>query len=220
MSGGALRRILRWCKSGTAVAALALGLLAASCGSQESPELPEYFEVPEFTLTDQMGRDFSSASLEGRVMLANFVFTNCTQLCPALTPRMAEVQSRLRGEGLLGSRVMLLSITVDPEQDTPEALRAYAEGYGVDGESWRFLTGRPEAVRAVVTDGLKLGYNRIDESNRHVHEDGTVHLHEYNVLHTNRMLLADRDGMVRALYDAAADWDLERVLADIERLLE
>ena len=220
MSGGILWRIARRCRFGIAVTALALGLLAASCGSQESPELPEYFEVPEFTLTDQMGRDFSSATLDGRVMLANFVFTNCTQLCPALTQRMAQVQSRLMSDGLLGNRVVLLSITVDPEQDTPEALRAYAEGYGADGESWRFLTGPPEAVRAVITDGLKLGYNRIDETNRHVHEDGTVHLHEYNVLHTNRMVLADRDGMVRALYDAAADWDLERVLADIERLLE
>ena len=198
---------------------LALGLLAASCGAQEPTPLPEYYAVPDFTLTDQLGRDFASASLDGKVMLANFVFTNCTQLCPALTPRMAEVQSRLGGDGLLGSRVVLISITVDPEQDTPETLRAYAESHGVDHESWRFLTGSPEDVRAVITDGLKLGYNRTGETVRHLHDDGTVHLHEYNVLHSTRMALADRAGVVRALYDAA-DWDVDGVMADIHRLLE
>ena len=202
------------------LATLAIGLLAAACISEETVELPEYFEVPAFTLTDQLGRDFSSSSLEGKVMLANFVFTNCTQLCPVLTPRMAEVQSRLAADGLLGSRVALMSISVDPEQDTPETLKAYAESYGADHESWRFLTGSPEDVRAVVTDGLKLGYNRVDESIRHVHDDGTVHLHEYNVLHTNRMVLADRAGTVRALYDVAFEWDLERVISDVESLLE
>ncbi len=204
---------------GIVAAALMLLLGAAACGSQEPAELPEYFDVPAFTLTDQLGREFSSSSLEGKVMLANFVFINCTLLCPVLTPRMVEVQSLIGGDGLLGSRVVLLSITVDPEQDTPEALRAYADGYGADHESWRFLTGNPEDVRAVITDGLKLGYNRIDQSNRHVHTDGTVHLHEYNVLHSTRMVLADRAGVVRALYNTE-DWDAERVVADIETLLQ
>ncbi len=199
--------------------ALALALTAASCGSEEADELPEYFEVPAFTLTDQLGREFSSESLDGKVMLSNFVFTNCIQLCPVLTPRLSEMQSLLAGEGLLGSRVVLLSITVDPEQDTPEALLAYADRYGADHESWRFLTGSPEDVRAVITDGFKLGYNRVDQSNRHVHDDGTIHIHEYNVLHSTRMLLADRAGVVRALYDTEA-WDAERVVADIESLLQ
>ena len=201
------------------LAALAIGLLAASCMSEKAAELPEYFEVPDFTLTDQLGREFSSASLEDKVMLANFVFTNCVQLCPVLTPRMAEMQSLLEDDGVLGSGVVLLSISVDPEQDTPELLRAYAEGYGADHESWRFLTGSPEDVREVITDGLKLGYSRVNESNRHVHADGTVHIHEYNVLHSTRMLLADRAGVVRALYDTE-DWDTERVVADIETLLQ
>ena len=211
---------MMWLRRAVVVlAVLATGLLAASCGSEEAAELPEYFEVPVFTLTDQLGRDFSSSSLDGKVMLANFVFTNCTLLCPVLTPRMAEVQSRLEADGLLGSRVVLLSISVDPEQDTPETLLRYAEGHGADHESWRFLTGSPEDVRAVITNGLKLGYNRVDESIQHVHADGTVHIHEYNVLHSTRMLLADRAGTVRALYDTA-EWDAERVLSDIESLLE
>ena len=199
--------------------ALALALAAASCGTEEAEELPEYFEVPAFTLTDQLGREFSSTSLDGKVMLANFVFINCIQLCPVLTPRLAEVQELLDGDGLLGSRVVLLSITVDPEQDTSEALREYADDYGVDHESWRFLTGSPEDVREVITDGLKLGYNRVDQSNRHVHDDGTIHIHEYNVLHSTRMVLADPDGVVRALYNAE-EWDVERVVADIETLLQ
>lgn len=221
MSGGGRGRgrVAGARRSAIATAALALGLLAASCGSPEPTPLPEFYAVPDFTLTDRLGREFESASLDGKVMLANFVFTNCIQLCPVLTPRMAEVQSRLADGGLLGSRVVLLSITVDPEQDTPETLLSYAERYGADPESWRFLTGSPEDVRAVITDGLKLGYNRVEESNRHLHDDGTVHVHEYNVLHSTRMALADRGGVVRALYDSA-EWDLDGVMADVERLLE
>ena len=212
-------RCARRIRNGIVAAALALLLGAAACGSQEPVELPEFFEVPDFMLTDQLGREFSSESLEVKVTLANFVFTNCIQLCPVLTPRLSEMQSLLAGEGLLGSRVVLLSITVDPEQDRPEALLAYADRYGADHESWRFLTGSPEDVRAVITDGFKLGYNRVDQSNRHVHDDGTIHIHEYNVLHSTRMLLADRSGVVRALYDTEA-WDAERVVADIESLLQ
>ena len=151
-----------------------------------SDDLPVYYEMPSFSLTDQMGRTVTGDDLRGRVVLANFVFTNCTEFCPTLTPRMAQVQERLREDGLLGSKVMLLSFTVDPEYDSPDVLHAYANTHDADHDAWRFLTGAPEEMQRIVTDGFKLTYTEVPKSIEHLHPDGSVHIHEYNVVHTNR----------------------------------
>ena len=202
------------------VATLALTLLLAACPSETPESLPVYHEIPAFSLTDQMGRPFSREALNGKVVLSNFIFTNCKEFCPTLTPRMAQVQASLKEDGLLGSRALLLSFSVDPEHDTPDILRSYAESHGADNQGWLFLTGPPETAQQVITDGLKLGYSRVNESNKHVHPDGSIHIHEYDVLHTNRVALLDKAGWVRAYYDGAADWDLDMVLRDIRQLLD
>ena len=88
-------------------------------------------------LTDHLEHPLSSESLRGKVVLANFVFTNCTDICPLLTVRMQGIQDRLRQERLLGSDVQLLSFTADPTRDTPPVLREYAQHHQADTESWR-----------------------------------------------------------------------------------
>lgn len=165
-----------------------------------------------------MGRTVASDDLEGRVVLANFIFTNCTEFCPTLTPRMAQVQERLKEDGLLGEDVVLLSFSVDPEYDTQDVLLEYAERYGADHDAWRFLTGTPEEMEGIVTDGFKLAYTEVQQTLDHVHADGSVHVHEYNVVHTNRLALVDGAGQVRAYYDGAADWDMDLALEDIRKL--
>ncbi len=184
-----------------------------------SDDLPVYYEMPSFSLTDQMGRTVTGDDLRGRVVLANFVFTNCTEFCPALTPRMAQVQQRLMEDGLLGSEVMLLSFTVDPEYDSPDVLHAYATTHDADHDAWRFLTGSPEVMQRIVTDGFKLTYTEVPKSIEHLHPDGSVHIHDYNVVHTNRLALVDDEGQVRAYYDGAVDWDMDLVLRDIRKLV-
>ena len=199
---------------------LMLTILSAACSSQDSNSLPVYDEIPSFSLTDQMGQSFTNEALQGKVVLANFIFTNCTAFCPTLTPRMGEVQANLEDDGLLGKEVFLLSFSVDPEHDTPEILRSYAERQGANYNAWRFLTGPPEAIQQVITDGLKLAYDQVNESNKHPHEDGSIHIHEYDVFHTNRVVLIDATSRVRAYYDGAADWDIEKVMKDILQLLD
>ena len=189
---------------------------AVACGGEE---LPVYYEIPSFSLTDQLGRPVTSDDLKGRVVLANFIFTNCTEFCLTLTPRMAQVQEGLRDDGLLGSDVALLSFSVDPEYDTPAVLRDYAELYGADHDAWRFLTGPSEEMENIVTKGFKLAYTEVPQSLDHLHPDGSVHIHEYNVVHTNRLALVDGEGQVRAYYDGAVEWDIELVLGDIRRLV-
>lgn len=133
---------------------------------------------------------------------------------------MKELHERLRNEGLLGPDVMLLSFSVDPEQDTPEILQAYAEKYGADPEVWRFLTGSVDEMERVVTMELKLGFQKIEQPVEHTHPDGSAHVHNYDVTHTNRFMLVDRQGQVRALYDGVYDWKLDKVLIDVRRLVE
>jgi protein SCO1/2 len=202
------------------VIALVLTVLLMACSSQESDSLPVYENIPSFSLIDQMGHAFTREDLQGKVVLANFIFTNCTEYCPTLSPRMARVQEKLEEDGLLGNEVLLLSLSVDPKHDTPELLLSYAERYGANHNAWRFLTGPPEVMRQVITDGLKLAFGQVDQRNEHHHEDGSIHIHEYNVFHTNRVMLGDREGRVRAYYDGAADWDMAKVLDDVHLLLD
>ena len=166
-----------------------------------------------------MGRAVASDDLKGRVVLANFIFTNCTEFCLTLTPRMAQVQERLREDGLLGEDVVLLSFSVDPEYDTPDVLLEYAERYGADHDSWLFLTGATDEMEGIVTDGFKLAYTEVPQTLEHIHADGSVHVHEYNVVHTNRLALVDVAGQVRAYYDGAVEWDIDLVLGDVRRLV-
>ena len=133
---------------------------------------------------------------------------------------MAQIQESLENDDLLGNEVLLLSFSVDPEHDTPELLLSYAERYGANYNTWRFLTGPPEVMRQAITDGLKLAFGQVDQSNEHLHEDGSIHIHEYNVFHTNRVMLGDREGRVRAYYDGALDWDMAKVLDDVHQLLD
>src|SRR3974390_2724298 len=106
--------------------------------------LPKIAPAPEFTLTSQDGSQISLADLHGKVVAVTFIFTRCSATCPVLTPLMSLVQERLGQD--FNSKVAFASITLDPEYDTPEMLRLYAQAYGVDVPGWSFLTGPPPAI--------------------------------------------------------------------------
>lgn len=108
----------------------------------------ELDSAPAFRLTDQQGRAVSLADWRGRAVLLDFIYTHCPGPCPILTARHVELQRAL--PPALRARVHFASISLDPQRDTPEALRAYAEARGADLSSWSFLTGPPEEVSAVL----------------------------------------------------------------------
>jgi protein SCO1/2 len=112
-------------------------------GSEDQP-LPKIAPAPEFTLTSQNDAQISLANLRGKVVAVTFIFTRCTATCPVLTPMMSLVQDRLGGD--FGSRIVFASITVDPEHDTPDMLKLYAQMYGADLAGWSFLTGPPAVI--------------------------------------------------------------------------
>ena len=117
---------------------------AASTASTASQTAPLIAPAPGFTLTSQDGAQISLANLRGKVVAVTFIFTRCAATCPVLTPMMALVQDRLGGD--FGSKIVFASITVDPENDTPEMLKLYAQSYGADVAGWSFLTGPPPVI--------------------------------------------------------------------------
>src|SRR5436190_23690164 len=114
---------------------------------QLSQSLPKIAPAPEFTLTSQDGREAKLADFHGKVVAVTFIFTRCADTCPVLTPMMSFVQDRLGAD--FGEKIAFISITVDPERDTPEVLKEYGEAFGANFAGWFFLTGSPPTVREV-----------------------------------------------------------------------
>lgn len=118
---------------------------AADHISKEQP-LAKIAPAPEFTLTS-LGTPVSLADLRGKVVAVTFIYTLCTDTCPVLTPMMSFVQDRLGSD--FGTKVAFVSITIDPERDTPAVLKEYARAFGADLGGCAFLTGAPETIREV-----------------------------------------------------------------------
>jgi protein SCO1 len=113
----------------------------------EEPPLPKIALAPYFTLTSQDGAEVSLTDFRGKVVAVTFIYTQCTDTCPVLTPMMSFVQDRLLAD--FGKKIVFVSITVDPTRDTPEVLKAYAQAFGADLGGWAFLTGSAENIRDV-----------------------------------------------------------------------
>jgi len=104
-------------------------------------------KAPEFVLIDQDNRRFDSAKLRGRVVVLNFIFTTCTDVCPLFTANLVQLQRRLNGPH--GGELFFVSVTTDPEVDSPKVLKAYAQRHGADLTNWAFLTGSEGQLREV-----------------------------------------------------------------------
>src|SRR4029077_17286918 len=131
---------------------LAPVILLTACGSSKS-SLDDYGTVPEFTLTAQDGQPFSSRGLQGKIWVADFIYTTCSGPCPRMTSQMREVQDAI----IKIPDVKLVSFTVDPAKDTPPVLADYARTHGALPERWSFLTGPGATLQKLDRDAFKLG---------------------------------------------------------------
>jgi protein SCO1/2 len=102
-------------------------------------------QAPEIVLIDQAGRPLALRDLRGRVVLLTFIYSSCADVCPIITAAMVALQQRLTAAEQ--EQVFFLSVTTEPEVDTPAVLQAYANRLGADLASWAFLTGHPQAVQ-------------------------------------------------------------------------
>jgi protein SCO1/2 len=114
----------------------------------QSGSLPKIAPAPDFKLVSQDGSSVALANFRGKVVAVTFIYTSCTDTCPVLTPMMSFVQDRLGSD--FGSKIAFVSITIDPERDTQQVLKAYAEAFGANLAGWSFLTGDPHHIRDVM----------------------------------------------------------------------
>jgi protein SCO1/2 len=169
--------------------------------------------LPAFTLTDQRGQPFGTRDLTGRVWVADFVFTSCQSACPLLSERMAEIGRRAKK---LGPDFHLVSISVDPERDTPERLATYAARYGAHPLAWSFLTGPAQAVEAAVVDGFKVGMGK--EPGGDPAPAGTDPKAEVlQIFHGEQLVLVDRQLRIRGYFPATPE-GLDLLMAAIGRV--
>ena len=157
--------------------------------------------VPSFQLVNQNGQSFGSAQLAGKIWIADFIYTTCPGPCPMISSRMSEVQKPLEK-----TDVHLVSFSVDPEKDTPQVLRGYADKLQADPARWDFLTGPKSAIYKLSHDGFKLAVS--DGSS----EQGIP-------IHSTRIVLVDRYGEIRGYYDATEADAITKLVADTNHLL-
>ena len=160
-----------------------------------------YGTVPSFQLVNQNGQVFGSAQLAGKIWIADFIYTTCAGPCPMISGRMSELQKPLEK-----TDVHLVSFSVDPEKDTPEVLRGYAEKLQAEPARWDFLTGPKSTIYKLSHDGFKLAVS-----------DGSDA--EGIPVHSTRMVLVDRHGQIRGYYDAAEADAMTKLVADTNHLL-
>jgi protein SCO1/2 len=181
-------------------AIVALPLVHRTLGLPAQP-LPVLGSVPAFEFQDQNGVSFSPETLRGKPWVADFIFTRCPSVCPLLTERLAALAPRL------GPRVHLVSISVDPNFDTPERLRAFAQAHGAVSPRWHFLTGDTAAIQQAVTDGFKISLT---------HEGPETDF--LSIVHGVHLVLVDADGHIRGYYDSDDPEAVERLVHDAHRL--
>lgn len=161
--------------------------------------LPVVREVVPFSLTNQVGKVISNGQLKGKVWVAVVVFSRCPTLCHALSQQMARLQSKVPPT----SPVRFVSLTADPETDTPAVLETYSKRYGADPERWWFLTGPKSDVYHTAIAGL--GFTVVENS---VPSPKLEDL----FIHSNFFALVDKSGRLRAVVQG------ERAVAEAELL--
>lgn len=158
------------------------------------PELPRYGKSPSFQLVDSQNKAFTSESLRNIPHVMNFFFSHCEAVCPTTNRAMARV-----ARNFTGTNLRFLSVSVDPQRDTPDALTEYATKFNADSEQWMFLTGPKAEVDRMLTE-LKLGTS------------------EDIAQHTSRLVLIDGRGEVRGYYQGTDDEAIETLKRDIRTL--
>jgi protein SCO1 len=182
----------------------ALSWVLAGCARRAEP-LPTLGQIGAFTLLDQGGSAVSAEKLRGKVWVAAFFFTRCPTICPRITRRMKALQVAATAKA---PALSLVSFSVDPENDTPPVLLAYAQRFEADTKNWSFLTGDLDVVKRIVVDGFKLA---LDGKADPTAENG-------GIIHGSHLALVDRTLAIRGYYRTDDDDDMARLLADAGRL--
>jgi len=158
-------------------------------------------KIPPYKLTDQTGAEFNSTAFDSSFKVYDFVFTRCGSICPQMTTQMIRVQEAFKND----ADVVLISLTVDPEHDTSEVLQQYAKQYQAIPGKWYFLTGAKDSI-------YTLGQREFFLTAKQNEDDLT------DFLHSERIVLVDKNGWVRGYYKGTEEKDVDRLITELKVL--
>ncbi len=164
--------------------------------------------IPSFSLTNETGKTFDSKSLKGKIYVASFFFTRCTTICPKITSQVSRVQDTFLGD----PEVQLLSISVDPKFDQPEQLALYAKRFDANKDQWHFLTGEKKMIYPLVLKGFHVPLADASEY------DAAIKNPDETFIHSERLVLVDKEGIIRGFYDGTDKKEVDRLLVEIKVL--
>jgi len=182
-----------------------VGFLCVFMFWPKAGNLPVLDQIESFELEDVHKDKYVSKN--DKIKLVSFFYTNCPDVCPLTMMDFKSLQNQLKDEGLFGHSVELISITLDPEHDTKEVIRNYAQSFDTDPSGWKWLRGTQNETKTVATD-FQMKYQKIEG--------------DY-FTHTVTMYLIDEENQLRALYDMASpnkSVNKEKIVKDIKLLTQ
>ncbi|WP_273835593.1 SCO family protein [Guptibacillus sedimenti] len=179
---------------------MTLLVILAACGKDVPDDLD--WEVQDFTYTDQTNSEFGLSDLDGKVWIADLIFTNCETVCPPMTANMSQLQDKLAGADV---DVELVSFSVDPKRDTPEELIKFSKKFDADLSNWHFLTGYDnEEIKRFAESSFKTAVDADPNSDQFIH--GTA------------FYLVNKDGVVVKKYSGVSNVPYEEIVDDVKAL--
>ncbi len=196
------------------ITGLILGLTACDDSNKKLPFLGHhelnadgdstYHTIPDFAFVNQDGDTVTQKNVEGKVYVADFFFSTCPTICPIMKTQMLRIFDKYKGNDSL----LILSHSINPRYDTPEVLKSYKSKLGINSNKWQFLTGTD-------TDVYNLAQNSYLTS---ALEDSSA-VDEGGFIHSGAFVLVDKNRHIRAIYDGTKEKEVDKLMADIDRLL-
>jgi protein SCO1 len=184
------------------IVAIALLVLLSACGNSGIKD-PLNWPIEDFTFTDHNGEEFGKKDLQGKIWMADFVFTNCDTICPPMTHNMTKLQKMAKEEGI--ENVEFISFSVDPEVDTPEVLKDYGGKFDLDFSNFRFLTGYSQSfIETFALENFKTLVKKPEN--------------EQQVIHQSYFYLVDQEGTIMQYYSGSSDVPYEDIINDMKAL--
>ncbi|MBX7093533.1 MAG: SCO family protein [Flavobacteriales bacterium] len=159
-----------------------------------------YHTVPPFAFMDQHGEMISNENVKGKIYLANFFFTSCPTICPKMMSQLKRVHKLTED-----SEIIILSHSIDPKRDSVERLKKYADDNGITSPNWHLLTGDGEEIYTLGMEGYNLS----------AMEDSTA---DGGYLHSEMVVLVDKEGHLRGMYEGTETKAMDRLLEDLKKL--
>ncbi len=185
------------------VVMLAATMIISACGKPQLANALNW-NLDSFTYTNQEDKEFGTKDLTNKVWIANFIFTNCETVCPPITAHMAKLQRMMKKENV---SVEFVSFSIDPENDTPEALKSFAQQFTEDFSNWTFLTGYSQET---IEKQAKTQFHELVQKT-----DAST-----QVTHGTHLFLVNKEGKIMKSYSGFANVPYKEIVQDAKTLNE